>query len=138
MGCKGARLNRETRDTLMHSIDLDYNPVVTLNGWTLPFLMNTGSRSFPPHCKNAGWKRELGDGMTPICGATTAIHRSDMGEAVDGDRVRITWTKQSSPNTFGSLAGFEILPIGHGRCGLVARTAAAYPVGKLHLTSSDW
>ena len=40
----------------------DYNPVVTLNGWTLPFRMNNGVKEF--HLIAEPVEREMAEGMT--------------------------------------------------------------------------
>ena len=43
------------------SIGPDYNPVVTINGWTLPFRMNNNIKEF--HLVAEPVNRELADGM---------------------------------------------------------------------------
>ena len=47
-----------------------YNPVVTLNGWTLPWRMNNGVKEF--HLVAEPVVRELAPGFKATCGATTA------------------------------------------------------------------
>ncbi|MBY6059807.1 copper oxidase, partial [Leisingera daeponensis] len=50
-----------TQPPLAPSTGPDYNPVVTLNGWTLPFRMNNGVKEF--HLVAEPVERELADGM---------------------------------------------------------------------------
>jgi hypothetical protein len=50
-----------------------YNPVVTLNGWTLPWRMNNGVKEF--HLVAEPVVREMAPASRPTCGATTARAR---------------------------------------------------------------
>ena len=52
----------------------DYQPVVTLNGWTLPLRMNGDWKEF--HLVAEPVVREFAEGMKVICGATTASRRA--------------------------------------------------------------
>jgi len=47
----------------------DYQPVVTLNGWTLPYRMKNGVKEF--HLVAEPVVRELAPGMLRTCGAIT-------------------------------------------------------------------
>ena len=50
-----------TQPPLAPSSGPDYNPVVTLNGWTAPFRMNNGVKEF--HLVAEPVVRELAEGM---------------------------------------------------------------------------
>jgi hypothetical protein len=52
----------KTQPPLAPSSGPDYQPVVTLNGWTLPFRMNNGVKEF--HLVAEPVEREMAEGMT--------------------------------------------------------------------------
>lgn len=54
--------NAATQKPLVPTSGPDYNPVVTLNGWTLPHRMNNGVKEF--HLVAEPVEREMADGMT--------------------------------------------------------------------------
>ena len=86
-----------------------YNPVVTLNGWTLPWRMKDGVKEF--HLVAEPVVREMAPGMTanlwgyngPVAGPTI--------ECVEGDRVRIFVTNKLPEHTAVHWHGL-ILPNG--------------------------
>lgn len=65
----------------------DYNPVVTLNGWTLPFRMNNGVKEF--HLVAEPVEREMAEGMTARLWGYNGQSPGPTIEVVEGDRVRI-------------------------------------------------
>ena len=70
MGLPEAALKEDAKTLVSKatSIGPDYNPVVTINGWTLPFRMNNNVKEF--HLVAEPVNRELADGMVQIFGAT--------------------------------------------------------------------
>lgn len=71
----------------------DYQPVVTLNGWTLPHRMNNGVKEF--HLVAEPVEREMANGMTAISGATTASRRVRRSK-----RSRVIVCVSSSPTDY--------------------------------------
>ena len=70
----------------------DYQPVITLNGWTLPWRMNGDWKEF--HLVAEPVEREFAPGMTAHCGATTARRRGRPSR-----RSRATECASSSPTS---------------------------------------
>ncbi len=64
-----------------------YNPVVTPDGWTLPFRMKDGVKEF--HLLAEPCEREFAPGMTVRCWGYNGTTPGPTIEAVEGDRVRI-------------------------------------------------
>ncbi len=87
----------------------DYNPVVTLNGWTLPFRMNNGVKEF--HLVAEPVERELAEGMTAYLWGYNGQSPGPTIEAVEGDRVRIFVTNKLPEHTTVHWHG-QILPSG--------------------------
>ena len=54
--------NATTQKPLVPTSGVDYQPVVTLNGWTLPHRMNNGVKEF--HLVAEPVEREMAPGMT--------------------------------------------------------------------------
>ncbi|MEW6728901.1 MAG: copper oxidase [Pseudomonadota bacterium] len=102
-----------------------YNPVVTLNGWTLPFRMNRGVKEF--HLVAEPVVRELAPGMNARLWGYNGQSPGPTIEAVEGDRVRlfvtnrlpevtsIHWHGQRLPNGMDGVAGLTQPPIPPGK-----------------------
>ncbi|HSV81908.1 MAG TPA: copper oxidase [Ramlibacter sp.] len=92
-----------------------YNPLVTLNGWTLPWRMNHGVKEF--HLVAEPVLRELAPGMTAHLWGYNGQSPGPTIEVVEGDRVRIFvsnrlpehtaihWHGQRLPNGMDGVAG---------------------------------
>jgi FtsP/CotA-like multicopper oxidase with cupredoxin domain len=74
-----------------------YNPVVTLNGWTLPFRMNQGVKEF--HLVAEPVVRELAPGMKAHLWGYNGQSPGPTVEVVEGDRVRIFVTNRLPEHT---------------------------------------
>lgn len=77
----------------------DYNPVVTPNGWTLPYKIVGGIKVFHLVAEEVP-NHEFAEGLTADCwGYNGSVHGPTI-EAVEGDRVRIYVTnKLRAPTT---------------------------------------
>ena len=92
-----------------------YNPVVTLNGWTLPWRMNNGVKEF--HLVAEPVVRELAPGMKAHLWGYNGQSPGPTIEVVEGDRVRlfvtnklpehtsIHWHGQRLPNGMDGVTG---------------------------------
>jgi len=69
-----------------------YRPVVTLNGWTLPWRMNAGVKEF--HLVAEPVVRELAPGMQARLWGYNGQSPGPTIEVVEGDRVRIFVTNR--------------------------------------------
>lgn len=77
--------------------DRDYNPVVTPNGWTLPFRVVDGIKVF--HLVAEEVEHEFAPGLRAKCwGYNGGVHGPTI-EAVEGDRVRIYVTNNTPGGT---------------------------------------
>jgi FtsP/CotA-like multicopper oxidase with cupredoxin domain len=100
-----------------------YNPVVTLNGWTLPWRMNAGIKEF--HLVAEPVVREMAPGMKAHLWGYNGQSPGPTIEVVEGDRVRIFvtnrlpehtsihWHGQRLPNGMDGVSGLtqkSILP----------------------------
>ena len=74
-----------------------YNPVVTLNGWSLPWRMNAGTKEF--HLVAEPVERELAPGMTARLWGYNGQSPGPTIEVVEGDRVRIFVTNKLPEHT---------------------------------------
>ncbi len=74
-----------------------YQPVVTLNGWTLPFRMNGEWKEF--HLVAEPVEREIAPGMTAKLWGYNGQTPGPTIEAVEGDRVRIFVTNKLPEHT---------------------------------------
>ncbi|NNM63542.1 MAG: copper oxidase [Burkholderiales bacterium] len=86
-----------------------YNPVITLNGWSLPFRMNSGVKEF--HLVAEPVVREIAPGMTARLWGYNGSSPGPTIEAVEGDRVRIFVTNKLPEHTTVHWHGI-ILPNG--------------------------
>ena len=109
-----------------------YNPVVTLNGWTLPWRMNNGVKEF--HLVAEPVVREMAPGMKANLWGYNGQSPGPTIEAVEGDRVRIFVTNRLPEHTTIHWHGM-LLPSGmDGVGGLVQ---PQIPVGKTYVYEFD-
>ena len=102
-----------------------YNPVVTLNGWTLPWRMNAGVKEF--HLVAEPVLREMAPGMTARLWGYNGQSPGPTIEVVEGDRVRIFVTNRLPEPTSVHWHG-QRLP--NGMDGVSGLTQPSIPVGK--------
>jgi hypothetical protein len=74
-----------------------YNPVVTLNGWTLPWRMKDGWKEF--HLVAEPVRRQMAPGMTAQLWGYNGQSPGPTIEAVEGDKVRIFVTNRLPEHT---------------------------------------
>ncbi|WP_313174500.1 copper oxidase [Massilia sp.] len=86
-----------------------YNPVVTLNGWSLPWRMQDGVKEF--HLVAEPVVRELAPGMQANLWGYNGQSPGPTIEVVEGDRVRIFVTNKLPEHTSVHWHG-QILPCG--------------------------
>ncbi|HTH41060.1 MAG TPA: copper oxidase [Rhodocyclaceae bacterium] len=113
----------DTQPPLQPSTGRPYNPVVTLNGWTLPWRMNNGVKEF--HLVAEPVVREMAPGFKAHLWGYNGQSPGPTIEVVEGDRVRvfvtnrlperttIHWHGQRVPNGMDGVAGLTqpaILP----------------------------
>jgi hypothetical protein len=103
----------------------DYQPVVTLNGWTLPWRMNGGWKEF--HLVAEPVVREFAEGMKVHLWGYNGQAPGPTIEAVEGDKVRIFVTNKLPEHTTVHWHGM-ILP--NGMDGVGGLTQPHIPVGK--------
>lgn len=87
----------------------DYNPVVTLNGWTLPWRMNGDWKEF--HLVAEPVVREIAPGMKAHLWGYNGQSPGPTIEVVEGDKVRIFVTNKLPEHTTIHWHG-QILPCG--------------------------
>lgn len=83
-------LNPATQITV--SEGKNYNPVVTLNGWTLPFKLIDGVKEFNLVAEPV--VREFAPGMVVNCWGYNGTSPGPTIEAVEGDRIRLVVTNR--------------------------------------------
>ncbi len=98
-----------TQPPLVPTSGVDYQPVVTLNGWTLPWRMNNGWKEF--HLVAEPVVRELAPGMVAHLWGYNGQAPGPTIEAVEGDKVRIFVTNRLPEHTTIHWHGI-ILPSG--------------------------
>ena len=103
----------------------EYNPVVTLNGWTLPYRMNGDFKEF--HLVAEPVVRELAPGMNANLWGYNGQSPGPTIEVVEGDKVRIFltnklpehtsihWHGQRLPNGMDGVAGLNQLAVSPGK-----------------------
>ncbi len=121
-----------TQTPVRPSVGPDYNPVVTLNGWTLPFRMNNGVKEF--HLVAEPVEREMAEGMTAYLWGYNGQSPGPTIEAVEGDRVRIFVTNKLPEHTTVHWHGM-ILP--SGMDGVGGLSQPHIPVGKTFVYEFD-
>ena len=94
-----------------------YNPIVTLNGWTLPWRMSNGVKEF--HLVAEPVVRELAPGMKAHLWGYNGQSPGPTIEVVEGDRIRlfvtnrlpehtsVHWHGQRLPNGMDGVAGLN-------------------------------
>ncbi len=102
-----------------------YNPVVTINGWTLPWRMNNGWKEF--HLVAEPVRRQLAPGMTAHLWGYNGQSPGPTIECVEGDKVRIFVTNKLPEHTTIHWHGI-LLP--NGMDGVGGLTQPQIPVGK--------
>jgi FtsP/CotA-like multicopper oxidase with cupredoxin domain len=110
----------------------DYQPVVTLNGWTAPHRVVNGVKEF--HLVAEPVERELGPGMTAYLWGYNGQSPGPTIEAVEGDRVRIFVTNRLPEHTTIHWHGM-ILPCGMD--GVTGLTQPGIPPGKTFVYEFD-
>ena len=102
-----------------------YNPVATLNGWSLPWRMNNGVKEF--HLVAEPVVREMAPGMKANLWGYNGSSPGPTIEAVEGDRVRIFVTNKLPEHTTVHWHGI-LLP--SGMDGVGGLTQPQIPPGK--------
>ncbi|MDO9450960.1 MAG: multicopper oxidase domain-containing protein, partial [Rugosibacter sp.] len=82
----------DTMPPLVPNNGRPYNPVVTLNGWTLPWRMNNGVKEF--HLVAEPVVREMAPGMKAHLWGYNGQSPGPTIEVVEGDRIRIFVTNK--------------------------------------------
>lgn len=114
-----------TQQPLFPKTGRPYNPVVTLNGWSLPWKMNNGVKEF--HLVAEPVVREIAPGMVANLWGYNGQSPGPTIEVVEGDRVRIFvtnrlpertsihWHGQRLPNGMDGVTGLNQPPIEPGK-----------------------
>ncbi len=105
-----------------------YNPVVTLNGWSLPWRMNNGWKEF--HLIAEPVVRELAPGMKANLWGYNGQSPGPTLECVEGDRLRIFVTNRLPEHTTIHWHGI-LLP--NGMDGVGGLTQPQIPAGKTYV-----
>ena len=103
----------------------DYNPVATLNGWTLPFRMNGDWKEF--HLLAEPVVREIAPGMNANLWGYNGQSPGPTIEAVEGDKVRIFVTNHLPEHTTVHWHGMHVP---NGMDGVVGLTQPGIEPGK--------
>jgi FtsP/CotA-like multicopper oxidase with cupredoxin domain len=103
----------------------DYQPVVTLNGWTLPWRMNGEWKEF--HLVAEPVTRELAPGMVVNLWGYNGQAPGPTIEAVEGDKIRVFVTNKLPEHTSVHWHGM-LVP--NGMDGVGGLTQPHIPVGK--------
>ncbi len=114
-----------TQKPLMPNSGRDYNPVVTLNGWTLPWRMNQGVKEF--HLVAEPVVREMAPGFKAHLWGYNGQSPGPTIEVVEGDKVRIFVTNKLPEHTSIHWHG-QRLP--NGMDGVSGLNQPAIPSGK--------
>jgi FtsP/CotA-like multicopper oxidase with cupredoxin domain len=122
----------KTQPPLVPNSGQPYNPVVTLNGWTLPWRMNNGVKEF--HLVAEPVVREMAPGMKANLWGYNGQSPGPTIEAVEGDRVRIFVTNKLPEHTTIHWHGI-LLP--SGMDGVGGLTQPQIPVGKTFVYEFD-
>jgi FtsP/CotA-like multicopper oxidase with cupredoxin domain len=117
--------NAATQAPLVPPNGRPYNPVVTLNGWTLPWRMNNGVKEF--HLVAEPVVRDLAPGMKANLWGYNGQSPGPTIEVVEGDRVRVFVTNKLPEHTSIHWHG-QRLP--NGMDGVTGLTQPGIPAGK--------
>ena len=120
--------NAATQSPLPPNSGRPYNPVVTLNGWTLPFRVNNGVKEF--HLVAEPVVREIAPGMNARLWGYNGQSPGPTIEAVEGDRVRLFVTNRLPEVTTIHWHG-QRLP--NGMDGVAGLTQPAIPLGQTYV-----
>ena len=128
------QLSAATMPPLMPPNGRPYNPVVTLNGWTLPWRMKNNVKEF--HLVAEPVVREIAPGMKANLWGYNGQSPGPTIEVVEGDRVRIFvtnklpeitsihWHGQELPNGMDGVAGLNQPAIPPGKTFMYEFTAS--------------
>ena len=122
----------DTQNPVYPTTGPDYQPVVTLNGWTLPFRMNNGVKEF--HLVAEPVERQLSYDTTAYLWGYNGQSTGPTIEAVEGDRVRIFVTNKLQEHTSIHWHGL-ILP--SGMDGVGGLSHPGIPPGKTFVYEFD-
>jgi len=114
-----------TQPPLLPPTGRPYNPVVTLNGWTLPWRMKDGVKEF--HLVAEPVVREIAPGMKAKLWGYNGQSPGPTIEVVEGDRVRIFVTNRLPEHTSVHWHG-QRLP--NGMDGITGMTQPGIEPGK--------
>ena len=115
----------EMQPPLAPSSGRPYSPVVTLNGWTLPWRMSNGWKEF--HLVAEPVRRQIAPGMTAHLWGYNGQSPGPTIECVEGDKVRIFVTNKLPEHTTIHWHGI-LLP--NGMDGVGGLTQPQIPAGK--------
>lgn len=115
----------ETQAPLHPDTGRPYNPVLTLNGWSLPWRMNNGVKEF--HLVAEPVLREIASGMKAHLWGYNGQSPGPTIEVVEGDRVRIFVTNRLPEITSIHWHG---QPLPNGMDGVSGLTQPAIQPGK--------
>ncbi|MES2069294.1 MAG: copper oxidase [Pseudomonadota bacterium] len=115
----------DTMPPLVPNTGRPYNPVVTLNGWTLPWRMNQGVKEF--HLVAEPVVREMAPGFKAHLWGYNGQSPGPTIEVVEGDRVRIFVTNKLPEHTSVHWHG-QRLP--NGMDGVTGLTQQSIQPGK--------
>ena len=121
-----------TQLPLQPSTGRPYNPVVTLNGWSLPWRMNNGIKEF--HLVAEPVVREMAPGMKAHLWGYNGQSPGPTIEVVEGDRVRIFVTNRLPEQTSIHWHG---QPVPNGMDGVTGLTQPAIKPGKTFMYEFD-
>ena len=119
------KADAKTQPPLVPPNGRPYNPVVTLNGWTLPWRMKDGVKEF--HLIAEPIEREIAPGMKANLWGYNGQSPGPTIECVEGDRVRIFVTNKLPEHTTVHWHGI-LLP--SGMDGVGGLTQPHIPPGK--------
>lgn len=117
--------NATTQPLLQAATGRPYQPVATLNGWSLPWRMNNNVKEF--HLVAEPVKREIAPGMVAYLWGYNGQSPGPTIEVVEGDRVRIFvtnrlpektsvhWHGQRVPNGMDGVSGLTQPAIAPGK-----------------------
>ena len=126
------KMDARTEKPIMPRSGPEYQPVVTLNGWTLPWRMNNGVKEF--HLVAEPVERQLTSDSTAHLWGYNGQSTGPTIEAVEGDRVRIFVTNKLPEHTTVHWHGL-ILP--SGMDGVGGLSHKAIPPGKTYAYEFD-
>jgi len=122
------RTDTMTRPPLIPSGGRPYRPVVTLNGWTLPWRMKGDWKEF--HLIAGTVRREIAPGMTANLWGYNGQSPGPTIECVEGDKVRIFVTNRLPEHTTIHWHGI-LLP--NGMDGVGGLNQPHIPAGKTYV-----